>query len=478
MTYSIELPDGSRVQPGHGEPALGTVKVTAAAFAGQEADPGGVCAAELAAELFGATVNAGDTLRLYRDETLLGTFFAEKPTVSPGRLQITAYDAVTKLDRDLTDWLEGLTWPVTLSDLAQMVCAACGLTLTGDLENADWSISQFQARGITGRQLMQWVCQAGCRFCTAQPDGSLRLSWLTQTDTALEATGETFYFSGMTRADYTVPTPDGVQIALTDSDVGVVSKDGAQNLLTIRGNYLLCGCENKHARAIAEQLAPAYTPCVLETTAAIAPGQLFTVDGATVLAMTVEECAGRCRVTCTGSASRTAASAVCQSSYKAMSGRVMELSLDLQGLRTRMVQHDGELEKYSRLTQDVDNVTARVGQLEDDTDTRFSQLELRSEGVELTVGQLSGQLDQKADSQDLDSLSQHFLFDTEGLTISDSATGMSILVSQEEVAFRDGTVITPTGLTTTNLQVDSHFKLGGFAFLPRSSGNLSIRYTG
>lgn len=479
MIYCIELPDGSRVQPGYAEPALGSVTLTASAFPGTEADPGGVCAAELQAEILGElSLRAGDTLKLYRDERLLGTFYAEKPETAPGRLRVTAYDAITRLDRDMTAWLESRPWPVALGEFAHSLCEACGLTLTGTLENESWLIPQFQARNITARQLLQWVCQAGCRFCRAQPDGTLALDWVSHSGIALEATGESFYFSGARLADYTVLPPDGVQIALTDSDVGVLSHQDAQNILTIRGNYLLCGCQAQQARNIAEQLPPAYTPCTLETTTAIAPGQLFTVDGVTALAMTVEERNGRYRISCTGSPSRTAPSALGRSDLRAMNGRVMELSLDLQGLRTRLARHDGQLESYSAISQDVDAVTARVGQLEQDTESRFAQLAVRSDGLELTVGQLDGALQSKADTQELEQLTQHFRFDQEGLTISDSATGMSIRVSQEAVAFQEGTVITPSQLQTTDLSVDNRLCLGKFTLLPRTSGNLSLRYTG
>lgn len=479
MTYSIELPSGRRICAGYAEPALGSVTLTASAFAGQEADPGGVCAAELRAELLGElSLHAGDELKLYRDESLLGTFYAEKPETAPGRLRVTAYDAITRLDRDMTAWLEGCQWPISLGEFARSLCEACGLTLTGTLENENWLIPQFEARNITGRQLMQWVCQAGCRFCRAQPDGSLALDWVTQSGVTLGATGDSFYFSGGKLADYAVTPPDAVQISLTDSDVGVLSQENAQNILTIRGNYLLCGCEAQQARNIASKLPPAYTPCTLETTTAIAPGQLFTVDGVTALAMTVEEQGGRYRISCTGSPSRTAASALCRSDFRAMNGRVMELSLDLQGLRTRLSRHDGQLESYSAITQDVDAVTARVGQLEQDTESRFAQLAVRSDGLELTVGQLDGALQSKADTEDVEQLAQHFRFDEEGLTISDSATGMSIRVSQEAVAFQEGTVITPTQLQTTDLSVENQLRLGKFTLLPRTSGNLSLRYTG
>jgi len=76
----------------------------------------------------------------------------------------------------------------------------------------------------------------------------------------------------------------------------------------------------------------------------------------------------------------------------------------------------------------------------------------------------------------------HFRFGAEGLTISDTATGMGLAVSQSQVAFTGGadptTVITPNAMVTTNLSVDNRLTLGTFTLLPRTNGNLSLRYIG
>lgn len=481
MTYTIELSDGRLIGAGPGEPALVSVKLTRAAFDGSEADPGGVCAAELSAAFFGLSLEAGEMLRLYRDGELLGTFRVSSATAAPGRLQVLAYDNITALDKDVSQWLASLTgWPYRLADFAQMVCAACDLQLRGSLENGEFPVAAFRAQSITGRQLMQWVCQAGCRFCRADPDGSLALCWVEESPVSLAPSGENFYFSGMKREDYRVSPAGGVHIGLTGDDVGVA--DGGSPLLSIRGNYLLCGASQREAAAIRAKLPPAYTPCRLETLTPLAPGQLFTVmDGEgsfTALAMTVEEWAGRFRITCTGSPSREDSLERYTGSYRALGGRVAQVQLGLEGLRTRMTQYDGDRERFSALSQDVDAIAAQVGDLEGETMSRLAQLELDGDGMALSVSRLAGQLEDKAESSQLRQLTEHFDFGADGLTISDSATGMSIRLSQEQVAFRDGTAITPQGMTTAALQVAGNLTLGDFILIPRSNGNLSLRSTG
>ena len=206
MQYTILFPNGRRVSAGAAGAAVRTLQLTSGAFSSQEPIPGGVFAGELSAELFddSLALTAGDVLQVYAGERLVGTYIAEKPErPRQGRRKILAYDQVSRLDKDLTGWLSDLAdWPYTLSGFAQMVCQACGVSLTGSLANGQRPVARFQARGITGRQLMQWVCQAGCRFLTALPDGTLSLSWVKDSGITLRPTGENFYFQGLTYSDY------------------------------------------------------------------------------------------------------------------------------------------------------------------------------------------------------------------------------------------------------------------------------------
>lgn len=491
MDYTICFPDGTTVGAGKAGSAICDLRLTKSAFSGQEAAPGSVCAAELEAEFIdeGLSLTAGQELKLYDGETLLGTFFAQKPTTpAPGRRRVLAYDAVSKLDKDLSDWLLTLTdWPYRLEDFAQMVCTACGLTLTGHMVNADYPVQPFQGRGVTGRQLMQWVCQAGCRFCTALPDGRLQLDWIKESAVTLAPQGERFYFEGMTHGDYSTAPVDAVQISLTTQDVGVQYPERGENILTLRGNYLLTGCDETVAQTILEALGDLrFTPCTVETVTPIAPGQVFQVGSFRTLAMTVENTLGRYRITCTGSATR--AEGALRTDYRALNGRILELDLGLQGVHSRMAEFSDSAVEMSELKQDVDAITGRVSRLETDDDDlgksleeltqtanqQFAQMELRADGLEVTVGQLTST---KADAAQLQPLTEHFRFGEDGLTISNSGTGMSVRISEEQVAFTGTTVITPNRMDTTRLRVGERLDLGDFSFLPRTNGNLSFRYT-
>ena len=180
----IVLPDGTELYSGVGTVnALQSVTLTQQVNTGTELTLGSACANMLEATLItpggGLNITPGMELTLYKvaedgERTKVGLFTPEKPTrPSKNTYKIIAYDRVSWLDRDLSQWLESLQeWPCALLDFARGVCAACNLTLVNDtIPNGDWQVQRFCAKGITGRQLMKWVGQACGRFTRANPEG-------------------------------------------------------------------------------------------------------------------------------------------------------------------------------------------------------------------------------------------------------------------------------------------------------------------
>ena len=100
----------------------------------------------------------------------------------------------------------------------------------------------------------------------------------------------------------------------------------------------------------------------------------------------------------------------------------------------------------------------------------LSKLSLLANGLSLSVEDLRTGID------------EHFRFAEDGLTIANSGTGMGIGVSEKRVVFTGGkdptTVITPNAMETTNLTVGTRLDVGNFSLIPRTNGNLSLRYTG
>ena len=114
----------------------------------------------------------------------------------------------------------------------------------------------------------------------------------------------------------------------------------------------------------------------------------------------------------------------------------------------------------------------------------FSELLINNESVGGNLTRLSLLADElKVSVGSLQSdVTEHFRFDADGMTVTNSGTGMGIGVSEQRVIFTGGadptTVITPNAMQTTNLTVGVRLDVGGFSLIPRNNGNLSLRYTG
>ena len=95
--------------------------------------------------------------------------------------------------------------------------------------------------------------------------------------------------------------------------------------------------------------------------------------------------------------------------------------------------------------------------------------------------ELCGAIDSR-DAENLREVTEHFRFDMEGLTITNSGTGMGIGVSEQRVIFTGGesptTVIYPNSMETAAMTVHSTLTLGDYSLIPRTNGNLSLRCTG
>lgn len=323
----IVLPDGTELYSGVGETNnIRSVTVIQKVNSETELTLGSVCPTVLEATLQtpagGLTIGEGTEITLYKEDDSgvrhkTGLFTMEKPQRSSANLyKLTAYDRISWLDKDLTDWLSALDgWPYTVLNFAHMVAGACGLTLKNtSLLNGGYQIRKFSGQGITGRKLMEWIGQICAKFCRAAPDGEIEFAWyenrysitiapssftqagagygvahsggaLSITSPAVAASGDGavrvsglavvsddgdgnlvlavddgqrtgigYFQGGLSYEDYEVAPIEKVQIRLTEEDVGAVYPQvtGSVNTYTITGNYLLTNEDARTLQAVAE----------------------------------------------------------------------------------------------------------------------------------------------------------------------------------------------------------------------------------
>lgn len=250
----IELPDGTLISSGSNTVnAIKSCTITESVNVGTDLEPGSTYANKLKVEMFtpdgNLSIGANQEVTVYKESDGVrekaGIFILEKPTrPTANTMKLSAFDRVTKLDKELAPWLNGLSgWPYNIHIFAAMVCAQCGLVYKQNATpNGEFLVYQFARSSVTGRQIMQWIGQILCRFCRATPDGEIEFAWYTPTDIQIAATEGLYYFQGgLIYENYDVEPVDAVQIRLADSSEGAlwpVASVGS-NTYIISGNAIL-----------------------------------------------------------------------------------------------------------------------------------------------------------------------------------------------------------------------------------------------
>lgn len=411
----IILPDGTEIYSGdpHGN-AIISATITQAVNDGSELSPGSVCCSEVEAKLFAPggnlSIGAGTEFVLCKvtDDNVrrtIGLFTMERPTRSgQGTYKFLAYDRVSWLDKDLTEWLSGLTgWPYTVASFAEMVCAQCGLTLSlpDDLPNASYEIRQFAGSGITGRMLIQWVGQITCRFIRATASGAIELAWYTETDKTISPAGTYAFFGGsLSYEDFEVAQIQKVQIQVSEDDNGTVypaDLDDDVNAFKITGNYLLTAETETELVQVAQNIydqlhGVKYTPCSVSLLANtdINAGDTVNVTDKngktiTVYIMSKVNKGQRDTLECFGSYKRDSSTATNDLSLKALNGKVLNVKKSVDGLRISNADTAG---RVSAVELNVDGISAQVSAQESDLESvkeSLTKIQQTAEDVSIKV---------------------------------------------------------------------------------------------
>lgn len=284
--HILVLPDGREISSGPGtHNAIRSLTLTRAVNSGQELTLGSVCADELEVTLITPgnelVIQAGSELTLYKKtaegRVKLGVFLAQTPTrPSANGLKILCYSKISLLSRDLTAWLESVSWPCTLSQLAAGVCAECGLRLkTPVFPNSEVSVSRFYKSGITGAAILSHIARAAGRFVRCDAQGEVELGWYAPSGARLYP-GD--YFSAAL-ADYAVAAVDGVKLRL-GGEGAYLFPDGEAENPYILGDEPFLQPDAAVLAKIGEQLAGlTYRPgkIVCPYREDISPGDILTV---------------------------------------------------------------------------------------------------------------------------------------------------------------------------------------------------------
>ena len=335
--------------------------------------------------------------------------------------------------------------------------------------------------GYPARQILRFLGQVAGRYFYMDAQEKLRAGWY-------EPGGSLTDYQQLQWAEYATAPIGRVLLRQTQNDVGWAFPEGENeaNTLILQGNPIFASDSKAIAERLFRQFSTfSHTPftCRLLPGQEVPPGCLveFTdLDGVkrAGAVMGWEKHNGVLTVRGAGSYLLQSVEAFTELEKESLEGQVLSISRATQGLA---VSHRDLQGNVGELKLSLAGLSSQVSQV-DGLAAQTTALEQTAQGLQLQVSQLTGQLEDKTGREEFTQVTEHFRFDSDGLTIQNSATGMGIRVSEEQVAFLGGgeetTAIAPDAMETTRLTVGKRLDVGNFSLLPRTNGNLSLRYTG
>lgn len=365
----------------YGTAAMAEVKFAILA----DALPNGTVLDDLPFDLYISQAESGNAV--WED---YGIYTVKTVVKSGHKLEVTAYDNMSKFDIIVDEWLSTLTYPLSVSELLSRLCNHCGVQLGNDsLANSNYSIEEnFGASGITGRQVLAFIAEMTAAFAFIQRgDGRGRLS-LRQLSNSNVQLDRSMYRTAKI-AEYAVLPVDKVQIRVSENDVGAVYGTG-DNAYIVENNPLLYTSSadllNPVAIGLYNQLSTVtYTPATVELFRdyGIDTGQYYTINGVKSLVMSKTMKPGGVTLTCSGTAKRS--QTVSGGSYELMMlrGRSNVLERTLEKTLSRITDAEGSI---TTLEQTSSSITARI----EDAEGNISTLEQTVNGFETRITNAEG----------------------------------------------------------------------------------------
>jgi hypothetical protein len=362
------------------------------------------------------------------------------------RKKIIAYDRMQWFNRDVADWYNNLTFPLTIKSFRDSLCEFIGITQnTTSLLFDSMEISKtIEPETLQGIDVLKAICEINGCFGHIDKTGQLKYVQLQQT--GLYPSPDLFpeetlypsewggdgkptevvskYKQPMTYEDYLVNGIDSLTIRQEEGDIGASVGDGS-NTYVIEGNFLVYGKSATELLDIANSLYPliagrVYRPVKLDCNAmpwvevgdaVIAPTKNDVVE-TFVMKRTTKGCqAMRDTIEATGNPSRSKQVTIHQ----------------------QIIQLEG---KTATVIKNVDEVSATVTDLKSYTE---AQIQILSDEITLKVskGDVSAQLSVESDKVTISGNrlivnSTNFKLDGNGnATFSGNITGGTISIGSK-----------------------------------------------
>lgn len=169
----------------------------------------------------------------------LGTFIAQRPDiVRKSIINVDANDLMTLFDEDMPSATDlNITYPVTLSELAQAMCTYLGVSLkSNEWLNSTLPVAEEpdQFESSTMREVLGWIAEAGCSNARFDRNGLLEFVWFN----SVNKTYDEHNYSEFTPTWYATAAIDGLHIRNADSTTEYVVGTGENAYMILDNPFL------------------------------------------------------------------------------------------------------------------------------------------------------------------------------------------------------------------------------------------------
>lgn len=285
-----------------------------------------------------------------------------------------------------------------------------------------------------------------------------------------------YYQGGLSFEDYKVQSVQKVQLKSSGDDIGTVYPTDITkevNTYVISDNYLIVSAVYDDVKAVAQTLYDqlkdvSYTPCKISVPASmqIHAGDIVQItdkNGVTISAyiMTKKQAGQRDTLECTGSARRDSSSAINEQSYAALSGKVLNLQMRIDGV---LLENKDAAGKLASLALSVDGLSTEVltqkTTLEGVTQ-QVSQIRQEAESLKISVAEMQDNGVKQVETE------TGFTFDQKGLLISKSDSDIENQLDETGMYVRrNGEVILQAnddGVAAVDVSVRNYLIVGNHA---------------
>lgn len=186
----------------------------------------------------------------------LGTFKVDSAIEQDNRrfLEVTAYDNMRKFDKDVVDWYEALTFPLTLKAMRESLCTHCGVDyMDSSLPNDTMTVTKtISSNTLNGLEVLRSLEQINGAFGHIGRDGKLQHKVLSKT--VVDDTIPSGSYKKLKYEKYCTKPIEKLQINQEDGDIGAIVGTGT-NCYKIQDNFLVYGKSASALQTIADNAA-------------------------------------------------------------------------------------------------------------------------------------------------------------------------------------------------------------------------------